>query len=543
MSYRILLVDDEPLILSGVKFLIDWEKNGCVVIGAARNGQQALEMMEQQHPDIVLCDINMPVLSGIEVLQACADKADAPVFIMLTNHEEFDLARQSMRYKAVDYLLKTQLEAETLERSLALAMQECARRGNLARVQKADEYILSNQTQLTAANAKKLFCAEEDNLPADCVAALVEQGVTQSFCFVQLMMDFSQLPALGTFTDAERAHLYEWEGEVIEKLAGNLFSHFAAFDPDGAKQSLVLLCWDVPGDITAPMELFYAKLCAASGNITQTRLCLLATQTLHGESALPSGARQLLAAREYYYRTQCSMAFYEKLPSYTPQPLEFESLANRLVLELRSKNVAQCVAVLDRAIASVTELPHQHADALQGCVALYSAAAMVIFPVLPPEESGEYFKQSAAMLRIIRRFSTQKEVLAWLLEFKRHIVEQLELLTSGKSDLVEKAKRYVQENVESHIMLQDVADHVNISPSYLSALFKKDYGQNFIDYINATKMQRACALIQDGHYRIYEVSYKLGFENAYYFTKVFKRHLGLTPTEYQRKVRGEEKDV
>lgn len=77
--------------------------------------------------------------------------------------------------------------------------------------------------------------------------------------------------------------------------------------------------------------------------------------------------------------------------------------------------------------------------------------------------------------------------------------------------------------------------YVCLSPGYLSALFKKQYNQNFVDYINEEKCRRACALIQQGQLRIYEISYRLGFENAYYFTRVFKRHVGMTPTEYQKK--------
>lgn len=85
-------------------------------------------------------------------------------------------------------------------------------------------------------------------------------------------------------------------------------------------------------------------------------------------------------------------------------------------------------------------------------------------------------------------------------------------------------------------LLQDAADYVCISPGYLSALFKKQYNQNFVDYINEVKTNRACELIREGKYRIYEISYMLGFENAYYFTRVFKRHTGMTPTEYQKQL-------
>ncbi len=102
--------------------------------------------------------------------------------------------------------------------------------------------------------------------------------------------------------------------------------------------------------------------------------------------------------------------------------------------------------------------------------------------------------------------------------------------------LMEKARQYVRDNVDKHICLQDVADHVCISPGYLSALFKKQYSQNLTDYINEVKTRRACELIRQGRYRIYEISYMLSFENAYYFTRVFKRYTGLTPTEYQKQV-------
>ena len=119
--YQVLLVDDEPLILAGIKFMIDWQKNDCQIIGTAGNGQQALEKLRALHPDIVICDIAMPVLSGIDLLQRASEESPETVFIMLTNHQDFQLARKSLRYRSVDYLLKSDLDAETLETSLTRA--------------------------------------------------------------------------------------------------------------------------------------------------------------------------------------------------------------------------------------------------------------------------------------------------------------------------------------------------------------------------------------------------------------------------------------
>ena len=108
-------------------------------------------------------------------------------------------------------------------------------------------------------------------------------------------------------------------------------------------------------------------------------------------------------------------------------------------------------------------------------------------------------------------------------------------LEHNRQNMLEKARQYVLDNVDKRIMLQDVADHICISPGYLSALFKKQYDQTLVEFINEQKCCRASELIRQGQYRIYEISYMLGFENAYYFTRVFKRYLGMTPTEYQKK--------
>ena len=129
--YRVLLADDEPIILSGLQSMLDWERLDCAVCAAARDGQQALELVEARRPDIVVCDINMPRLTGLELLEACAQRYPELVFIMLTNHQDFHMAQQSLRNRAVDYLLKIDLDEEKLARSLRLAIDECEKRRRL----------------------------------------------------------------------------------------------------------------------------------------------------------------------------------------------------------------------------------------------------------------------------------------------------------------------------------------------------------------------------------------------------------------------------
>ena len=103
----------------------------------------------------------------------------------------------------------------------------------------------------------------------------------------------------------------------------------------------------------------------------------------------------------------------------------------------------------------------------------------------------------------------------------------------GRGDYVAAAKRYVDSHILERVLVQDVAAAIGITPNYLSSLFKRQLGQNFMDYVNATKVKYACTLLRDGKHMVYEVSHMLGYDNAYYFTKVFKRYMNMTPTEYQ----------
>ena len=127
--YRILIVDDEPLVQVGLRsMLTKSDPDRVQVVGAAANGKEALDLIRSEKPDIVITDIKMPVMNGIELMkQAHLISGSLPVFIMLTAYEEFDLARQAMAQEAVDYLVKIELSEETLGAALSRAMERVDR--------------------------------------------------------------------------------------------------------------------------------------------------------------------------------------------------------------------------------------------------------------------------------------------------------------------------------------------------------------------------------------------------------------------------------
>lgn len=121
---RVLLVDDEPLVLIGMQSILNWGKLGLELVGTARNGADAWTIIQEQHPDIVICDVIMPVMGGLELAEKCREVDSAlPAFIMLTSFEEFQYVKRSMGLGVVEYLIKIELTAEALEAAVRRAME------------------------------------------------------------------------------------------------------------------------------------------------------------------------------------------------------------------------------------------------------------------------------------------------------------------------------------------------------------------------------------------------------------------------------------
>lgn len=534
MKYQILLVDDEPIILSGIKFLIDWEKNDCEIIGTARNGKSAMEAIESLRPHIVICDINMPVISGLDVLKYASENSNLPVFIMLTNYGEFNLAREALRYKAIDYLLKSQLDEESLEKSLSNAKEEYERRRGLMKVDLATQYLQGNRNKIVAQSLLKIIYSYPSCMK-ESIEDLISNNVLNNYCFIHLFLDYRALPNFENLSDKEFSQLFSWEQEVVEKLAGNTFQHYTILDLYNNKQSLLLFCYHTLNYSNALIEHFYTKLCNASHNITQIQLSLTTTDMFADASSILDGIGQLLQLAEHNYNFGDNILLFHQLSNIDFYDLSLKHITNKLVQAIRTSNRSQCELLMNLAIEEVTLHPHKRQTAINECTSLYSTTASILEPMLPEHQHNDYFQNSTINILAISKLISRRNVLNWLENHKKNIIRQLEQLTSSKSQLAEKARNYVIQNIDQRIMLQDVAEYVNLTPNYLSALFKKTFNCNFVDFINEVKMERACTLIHEGKYKIYEISFMLGYDNPYYFTKVFKKQMGLTPTEYQRK--------
>lgn len=541
--YRVMLVDDEPLILSGIKFSVDWEKNGCTLAGTARNGKQALEMIDELHPDIIIADINMPVMNGMQLLQAVSESRPEIVFIMLTNLQEFDLVQEALRLHAADYVLKSQLDTLMLEECLRVAITERKRRSTLSKIGLADEYIAQNRQNILRSAARQFL--GEGLLSDEVARSLQEEGFWTSYRAILLL--FAQQNEAEDDTDDENdtgedseagsslAQRMKWQEEVADKLMANIFSEGVIISTE-QEGKLLLLCWGEAAANARLVDVFADKLAAASGNITGLSCAVLDTDVFHTRQQRGECLAQLATLEDIYYLQQPARASYKPLPELAPPSLS--GLDTRLRNSIHTRNPALCREVMAGAIEAIEVHPHTKKHGLAFCVQIYRIISKSISTAGIELPAAGILANSASAYQHIGNILNRQQAVLWLSNLANELCTTL-APDEGDFQLIDQAKEFVRENISSRILLQHAAAHVCLSPGYFSTIFKKRTNQTFIDYVNQTKMEEACRLISEEGCRINEAGYMLGFENAYYFSKVFRKHIGMSPSQYKNKSKGD----
>lgn len=200
------------------------------------------------------------------------------------------------------------------------------------------------------------------------------------------------------------------------------------------------------------------------------------------------------------------------------------------------RNLKGINTLMDNVIARIQNTAHQKSQAIWLLNELNREAstALAKFGVM---ETSTYERVSS--IAVIDNISTRKQVVSWL-EMLRNTLD--DVIGNGNmpgNPLAQKARKYVVDHLEDCISLQETAEYVGVSAGYLSTIFKREYNQSFVDYVNETKMEYACRLLEEGELMVMEIAYRLGYENAYYFSKVFRKYIGMSPTDYQRRMEDE----
>ncbi len=538
------------LVLVGISSMIDWNALDVQIAGTAHNGQQALELIEREKPDIVLIDINMPVKNGLDTARECREKfGQLPVFIFLTSYEEFSFAKAAIEVQAVDYLIKISLTQEQLTAAVQKASRQVdeLRERNRPAIGEPETDGAGAGVSVPAAGSisfKERFFfrlihdsfdtqeqmeSAEGELKID-LAANQYVVAAMEVIFDSREMDeesLGRLYASTVKTAAETVSRFVRCNTVCLDLRHfALIMFFDRDDPALLNRELERIFATVHDVV---FSYFSVELRCAVGSVENSPAGISASYQSAKNVAV------LMPAEE-------SLAFAADSSAGSGQaPSEWESR-----LSVLKKNAENAFERLDPKEAESAlsglcaclekEVPpgnQQRIEAMDSaCTMLYAALSLI--PDGPEMLEG-IFADKADSYRSIYRLRSTSEILDWLKVFSEGISSLLqEKRTTYKDHILQTVREYININIYKRLSLNDVASVFGFTPNYLSQLFSKSGESSFVEYVTAQKVAEAQRLLAgDPNLKIYELADRLGFESAFYFSTVFKKVTGCSPSEYR----------
>lgn len=529
---NLLIVDDEPLVQIGIKSMLNWNDFGINICATAVNGQEALSYIDEYSPEIVITDIKMPVMNGLELIEKCRQtNNELPLFIILTSYEEFALIKEAIKYQVLDYLVKLELDAQMLTESINKAINK------IDKIKKSS-YNEDTSVELPSLDVlrDKFFIRLLHNLFANKHEfELHLKDLNLDFTAPLYSVCYCEINGFDTdsMTPMEQSNLYNSTMQIIKEIVSkHVRCHIISLD---MKHLGILFLLDtatpyitIQGALDNSCEMVYkyfnVKVLCSVGRLYDSPLMIADSY---------QDARQISS----YTCADESIIFFDKIQYNIP-------IKNAFNISLFKDDIIKAFEEMDTDILNniFTQLCNLFATHPTAYLQAIDAACNILYlakSLLPDGDVilSEIFADSFDGYRSIYRQTNIHQVIDWLYTLRDGLCKTLEERKSSyKNHIIINVQKYIKSHIEERLSLNDIALVFGISPNYLSTLFKKNSELGFTDYVNNAKIARAKALLKDSNLKIYEVADQLGFESAFYFSKVFKKVEGISPRDFLQQV-------
>jgi len=495
---KVLIVEDEILARLGLRQLLDWERLGFCLLPDARDGEEALRSIRENRPEYVLLDLNIPKVNGLEILEYLRrEKLECRVIVISCN-EEFQTVKEAMKLGAYDYLRKLNLSSEELLEILEKSRREP---GQEAGALPAFPFHEVYYEEMIGGSGRDIFA---------------EVGTYRTLLCILPQTAGSQDTV---YRAAEVTK--QWLGEQKQ---------------DGLRIIKGMQCCYFAFERQYPDE-FYRELHRRLGQCFQERVYMGIREAVMGNEEEISDAlavAEQVGTFSYYDEEQEIQRLNRRLDFREHMPKGMPDLLNRLKLvvsEFQQEQSNQCIRDIFR---NIHEEKYVYINVLRrifmDMLGIYSMTAQSLNGAIEEIE----VEQDNCHYQRLMMMNSLSGIERWFLAFEEQFFQKFFVeFKCGRSELLKSVFEYLRGHLQEPVHLSEAAREIGVSGAYLSTVFKKEMGRNFIEYVNMEKVRLARQMLEEGR-MVYEVSDTLGFENSTYFSRVFKKYAGLSPDAYRR---------
>lgn len=504
---RIMIADDEALIRKGLLSLVDWGALDCEVVFAASNGRQLVDNLEPCAPDIIISDIKMPVMDGLEVAKyLCEHPAPAGrKLILLTAFADFEYARAAIQYGVSDYVTKDgDMDV------IAAAVQRC-------QIQLAQERqaAVSAQDQMGA-----FFKDVLDGTVFD--ASEIEARAQQAGLFADgYCVLCAALWRKHAVSDSEFLRLRQ----NVNRFLSEEFSYCTQIVVPMGRRGLAVVLGETD---SAAAARHCRELCGAVAGLTELVLSAGVSDIHVSLTELPEAYREAARACDLQFYDGASVHAFPQSVACTPP--EVSALLDAVRDALHGANESACEKSLAQLFALQKKEKAPSAEVRRTAQSLFALCRGALAHAGgAPDEHGHTEQAFAAALE---GAACIEDACALQRQLVRDTCCAAARALAVDTNCIAGAQNYINRHFGEPVTLSDIAAAVGANPSYLSRVFKQKTGASIVDTITQKRMERAKQLIAQGTLKIYEVSAAVGIEDAAYFSNVFHKYTGMYPKAY-----------
>lgn len=531
---KVFLVEDEIMIRRGIKSSIDWEKEGYEFVGEASDGEIAYPIIIKEKPDILITDIKMPFMDGLELSRLVKKELPDLKILILSGYDEFEYAKEAISVGVTDYLLKPIPSVKLLE-----SLSKVAKKIKSEREEKNLRTHYIQEMQENVEREKFVFFNSLISGNLSMVQAL-EEGR-------RLGMDLGgQAYNILLFKAALNVDCYASKEEAAEAFQS--LEHAGEAIPDvhsfwrGVEGWAFLLIGKNDEDVKEKQKLLKNRL-----TVTMKRYPHVAY--FGGIGAVVSRIREmtqsyqeaaLIFANRFTCEEQLILSMEELRTIQESAKLDAQSLdimkRNRTLIEkfLMSGMQEEAGSFVE---AYFGEIPKENLRSLlmRQYITIDIYIVISSFCERLGVDAGE--DEAEELERTLQSVTSAEGLKKYVEQLLVRALERRDISKGRRySDIIEAAKQYIEENyMAEDISLNSVSASVNMSPSYFSAVFSREVEKTFVEYLTETRMERAKALLMCSSKKASEIGFEVGYKDPHYFSYIFKKTEGCSPTDYRQR--------
>ncbi len=512
--YKVLLIDDEPIIRKGLKNIINWQEYGCEVCGEAADGKEGIEKVESLQPDIVFTDIRMPEIDGLEMIRILTEQPRVMKIIILTGFTDFEYVKEALVLGAFDYLVKP-TKLEEIKKVTSRAVKEL-------------DMIIHTEER-----AKALKQSFNRYLPKLREKLLYEVmlGITTDSAEIERRTKDLGLEIDQFYLVLVNSHPNDSEKNKSVAQYGILHTFEDMLSDEYVVYSIAVDYCNSAFMITFSEDEMEDRIFTRCHELQQMMMSGLNMSVSLAVSESGQGIEDLLMCY-----SQCCRAMDYGMLTGSGSFMLFSDIADVVPsrMNIRLQGIGQLI--IEGIACGSASATQEHINALRAEIKKQEVIDATVMGILTSiaadikqQLSGEQYQTHEDM--------THEQILD---DIKRYADKAIEISMHNSREnmrlVMKKAIEFLEENYQRQITLAEVAGAVFVSPYYISRMFKRETGQTMTEYLNDMRIKNACTLLENVAYKVYQIGEMVGIPDAHYFSRLFKNSTGLTPSEYRNKM-------